>query len=648
MPFQVSPGVNVSEIDLTTGVPAISTTEGGIAAHLRWGPAEKRVLVGSEENLVSTFNTPEANNATDFFTAANFLAYGNQLYVVRVIETADTGGTAGAGGDTARNATSNAANTSDTLIKNDDDYEDNFSSGISNVGEWVAKYPGDLGNSLKVSICASANAWSSTLTGTANVTTNSATVGFDSANLSAELSVGDILLLGPDKEERKVSAIANTSTVTLATAYSGNTATGLTVERRWEYYNFFDVAPGTSQYANTRGATADEMHIAVVDEDGQFTDIQDTVLERFEAVSMASDAKTESGGGNYYKNVINQQSSYIWWAAHDTQLNNAGSKATGVTFADTGVPQTVSLVNGRNGTTPSNSGYLKGYDLFKNAEEVDVSFILGSDANQTKATYLINSVAENRKDCIAVVSPERADVVNNNNFTGSEMEDVLAFRNTLPASSYGVMDSGWKYQYDRYNDVFRYVPLNGDIAGLMVRTDSTRDPWWSPAGYNRGNIKNVLKLPYDPPKEQRDQLYKTGINPVIAENGQGTLLLGDKTMLNRPGSAFNQIGVRRLFIVLEKAISTAAKFSLFEFNDDFTRSQFVNLVEPFLRDVQSRRGIQDFRVVCDETNNTPEVIDRAEFIGDIYIKPNRSINYIQLNFVAVRTGVEFSEIVGQF
>ena len=245
------------------------------------------------------------------------------------------------------------------------------------------------------------------------------------------------------------------------------------------------------------------------------------------------------------------------------------------------------------------------------------------------------------------MSPEAADVVNNSYYAGKEAEDTIAFRNTLPSSSYAVMDSCWKYQYDKYNDVYRYVPMNGDTAGLMVRTDTTRDPWFSPAGFNRGNVKNVIKLSVNPRKAERDILYKAGINPVVTFPGQGTVLFGDKTLLAKP-SAFDRINVRRLFIVLEKAISTASKFTLFEFNDAFTRSQFRNLVEPFLRDVQGRRGIYDFRVVCDETNNTGEVIDRNEFIGDIYIKPARSINFIQLNFVAVRTGVDFEEVVGQF
>ena len=278
---------------------------------------------------------------------------------------------------------------------------------------------------------------------------------------------------------------------------------------------------------------------------------------------------------------------------------------------------------------------------------MDVNFILNSAGGQTRALHIIDNIASYRKDCLAVISPLRGNVVNNSSYTNKEVDDIITFRNTLTSSSYAVLDSGWKYQYDKYNDLYRYVPLNGDTAGLMVRTDNNRDPWWSPAGYNRGILKNAIKLAFNPNKTARDQLYKNGINPVITQPGQGTLLFGDKTLLTKP-SAFDRINVRRLFMVLEKAIAIAAKYTLFEFNDEFTRAQFRNLVEPFLRDVQGRRGIYDFRVVCDETNNTGEVIDRNEFIGDIYIKPARAINFIQLNFIAVRTGVDFSEVVGKF
>jgi len=647
MPFQISAGVNVSEIDLTTVVPAIQTTGAGLAGHFRWGPVNQRVLLSNETDLVSDFNKPNANTADDFFTAANFLAYSNALQTVRVVKI----GTTTSDVTAARNAISNSANTLNTVIKNDDDYLDNYSSGISGVGSWVAKYPGELGNSLKVSVCPSAQAWSNTLSGNIAVTTQTTSVTGNGTFFSTQLVAGDILELGPDRQKVRISSITSNTALVLDSKYTGNTITinsthSPSVTRLWEYYNFFDVAPGTSTYANTQGGTTDELHIVVVDEDGQWTGVKNQVIERYAAVSMASDAKTEDGSTNYYKDVINNRSKYIWWAAHTAGNTNAGAKALNKTFSGGTLPQTVSLIYGRDGNTPSNADYINGYNLFKNGDDVDIAFILGSSANTTRAIHLINEIAEYRKDCLAVLSVEKADVVDNARYSGAEADDCVSFRNTLPSSSYFTIDSMWKYQYDKYNDIYRWVPGNGDIAGTMVRTDNVRDPWYSPAGFNRGQIKNIIKLAFNPNKAERDVLYKNGINPVASFTGQGTVLFGDKTGLSKP-SAFDRINVRRLFITLEKAIAIAAKFTLFEFNDEFTRANFVNLVEPFLRDVQGRRGIYDFRVVCDETNNTPEVIDRNEFIGSIFIKPARSINYIQLNFVAVRTGVEFSEVVGQ-
>ena len=636
MPFQVSPGVNVSEIDLTTVVPAVSTTEGALAGHFRWGPVQQRVLVDTEDRLVNIFNKPNSNTATDFFTAANFLAYGNQLYVVRVVNGANNAVTGSVG----------------AYVENEDYYNETYSHTAAR-GDWVAKYPGELGNSLKVSVCQNANAWQSDVSSAYYATRNSKTLtlagdGEGSSNAETQFVVGDLLLIGPDRESRRIAALSG-NTVTLTTAYTGNTVSnyGSSITRRWEFFGNFDNAPTTTQYANTVGAQGDALHVIVVDEDGAFTGQQGSVLEVYGDVSMASDGRTTQGATNYYKDVINQRSSYIWWGAHNSSTSNAGVRADlGTNYPGADLPVTNSMNYGKDGATPSSAQKIPGYNLFKSAEDVDVSLVLGGDADQTLATHLINNIAESRKDCIVVLSPERADVVNNKGYDGKERDDVIAFRDLLPSSSYAVMDSGWKYQYDKYNDIYRYVPLNADTAGLMVQTDLTRDPWFSPAGFNRGNVKNVIKLAFNPSKADRDQLYKKGINPITTFPGQGTILFGDKTMLAQP-SAFDRINVRRLFIVLEKAISTAAKFTLFEFNDEFTRSQFKNLVEPFLRDVQGRRGITDFVVVCDGTNNTGEVIDRNEFVGDIYIKPARSINFIQLNFVAVRTGVEFSEVVGR-
>lgn len=638
MPIQVSPGVNVSEIDLTTVIPAVSTTVAGHVGEYLWGPLNERVLISSEDGLSKRFWKPDNNVATKWFTAANFLQYGNALQNVRVADE---------GANSTYNATSEATTGSNTagtgfLVKNDDHYEALYDSGDLNVGQWIAKYPGALGNSLKVSICAGPSAYESTLTGTVAITANSATVTGTGTAFTTELVVGDLLVA--NGLEIRVSAIANTTSLTLENAHSTG-AVANTANRRWEFFNTVDGAPGQSSFANTVGGTGDEMHVVVQDEDGEISGQSGTVLEVYSKVSKASDAKAANGSTNYYKEVVNRQSQWIRWADHYSSITNVGTSATNKAFGTPALPSTFSLAGGRRGGAPNNADIIRGFDLFADAGAVDVSLIIGADANQTIALHLINNIAEKRKDCIVCLSPERADVVNN---LGNEATDIVAFRNLLPSTSYATMDTGWKYQYDKYNDVYRYVPVNGDTAGTIVRTDQVRDPWWSPGGYTRGQIKNVVKLAYNPSsKADRDLLYRNGVNPILSEPGQGTILFGDKTLLSQP-SAFDRINVRRLFIVLEKAIATAAKFSLFEFNDDFTRSQFRNLVEPFLRDVQGRRGVTDFRVVADETNNTGEVIDRNEFVGDIYIKPNRSINFIQLNFVAVRSNVEFNEVVGQF
>lgn len=644
MAFQISPGVNISEIDLTTIVPSISTTVGGIAGHFHWGPVEKVVLVTTEDQFVDTFGKPDANNAVDVLTATSFLAYSNQLLVARAENGANNSTSAGVGKD----------------VRNDDQYAQLYEdSGVSGAGNWVAKYPGVLGNSLKVSICPSSEAWESPISGANLVfTAESTTVTTLGANVANQLVVGDYLYNSNSTVNFniKVTTAVHTATSSTLTLEEAPTAVNLggaslnanNITKRWEFYDFFDGPPGTSDYATSRGGSNDELHVAVVDEDGDITTVRNNVIERFGFVSAAQDAKGLQGGSNYYKAVINQSSPWIWWGNHDATVTPSDQKATATFPAGGNTAITESLSGGDDGTpTVSDANLIDAYDLFVPDSEIDVSILLGAGSNATVGSHLIQNIAEVRKDLVVCLSPERADVVDNNAFATAEQEDVIAFRNQLPSSSYGIMDSGWKYMFDRYNDVYRYVPLNGDIGGLMVVTDSVRDPWFSPAGFNRGSIKNIARLAFNPAKAERDQLYKNGVNPVVAFPGQGTVLFGDKTLLTKP-SAFDRINVRRLFIVLEKAISKAAQYSLFEFNDEFTRAQFRNLIEPFLRDVQGRRGIFDFRVVCDETNNTPEIIDRNEFIGDIYVKPARSINFIQLNFVAVRTGVEFEEVVGTF
>jgi hypothetical protein len=558
---------------------------------------------------------------------------------------------------------------------------------------FVAKWPGLVGDSLKVSVCDTADAYNSTINLISNsiinsnsalsflsvaVGANSGTVllanatGSNVANasavattLSALLTVGDVVELGNTtigKQFLKITTIgspaSNTThayfTIGFADTFnlSANIAGVQSITRYWEYYNAVDRAPTTSTYVSSFGNTAakDEVHVAIVDQDGEFSGVPGTVLEIYQGLSRATDAKTSDGATNYFKTVINDNSNYVWsinprtTAAVNTAINIADASST--------LPLTLSFVDGSDGPDEANVQFgslTRAYEQYASAEQVDISLVLAGKARggtngEQLANYIYDNIVDKRRDCVLFVSPDKADVVRN---VGSEATDVVTFKNSLRPTSYSVLDSGYKYQYDKYNDIYRYVPLNGDTAGLCVRTDDTRDPWYSPAGFNRGQIKNIVKLAYNPNKADRDILYKASVNPVVTFPGQGTVLFGDKTLLATP-SAFDRINVRRLFIVLEKAISTAAKSLLFEFNDEFTRSQFKNLVEPFLRDVQGRRGITAFKVVCDDSNNTAQVIDSNQFIGDIYIKPAKSINYIQLNFVAVRTGVEFSEIVGQF
>lgn len=643
MAFQLSPGVNVSEIDLTTTVPAVATSIGAIAGTFQWGPVLEIRTISSEIELINTFFKPNNDVADTFFSAANFLQYSNALRVVRNV------------GSTARNATNGASGITSLTISN---------AGVSNhmaPGTFALSFTGTgsgaAGNATLSYGATGVIVSAVSLTNAGSGYTSSPTVGITGAtgfttNFSIATSTANTLLIKNETDYQQNYVSGNASAAGTWTAkYPGILGNSLKVSicdsqnfSSWTYKNAFTVAPSTSDYVSTRSGSADELHVIVIDEDGAFTGTPGSVLEKYTFLSKASDAKTESGENNYYANVINNKSQYIWWTNHPAAGVDWGSTSTNTSF-DLSGPVTVSLSAGVDVNTLTNGEIEAGYDLFADPETIDVNLIIGGSANTTVGTYLVQSIAENRKDAIVFLSPAKSDVVDNK---GQEVTDITTTRNALQlSSSYAVFDSGWKYQYDKYNDVFRWVPLNADIAGLCARTDQTNDPWFSPAGFNRGNVKNVVKLAFNPDKADRDDLYKIGVNPVVNFPGQGTILYGDKTLLSKP-SAFDRINVRRLFIVLEKAIATASKFSLFELNDEFTRAQFIGLVEPYLRDVQGRRGIIDFKVVCDETNNTPQVIDSNSFVGDIYIKPARSINYIQLNFVSVRTGVEFNEIVGQF
>jgi len=557
MAFALSPSVNITETDLSGIIPGVSASTGAYAGIFQWGPIDEPRLIDNEQTLVSTFNKPDANTAISFFTAANFLAYTNSMLVVRSVNHG-----------TAKNSVANVDANVTVFVKNEDHYLSTYVNGEAAVGEFCAKYPGKLGNSIRVSMA-------------------------DSATF-----VG------------------------------------------WDFESLFDNVPGTSDYVANLQGDNDELHVIVIDDLGLWTGTPGTILEKFQFLSKASDARQADGTSQYYKTVINNRSKYVWWMDHPENMTNWGSSAFNTSYTSLIASVDVVLRGGNDGNDVTDGNLNNTWELFANDEKYDISLIPVGAASLVTQLFVINNIAEKRKDCIVCLSPELSDVFDN---VGTEAQDVVDYRGSLPSTSYAVLDSGWKYQYDRYRDVYLYVPLNGDVAGCMARTDYTNDPWWSPAGLNRGQIKNVLRLAFSPNKTERDLIYPKGINPVVSFPGNGTVLYGDRTLLAKP-SAFDRINVRRLFIVLEKAIASAAKFQLFEFNDGFTRSAFVNMVSPFLRDVQGRRGIRKFEVICDETNNTPEVIDRNEFVATIMVTPNKSINSITLNFVATRSGVNFEEL----
>jgi phage tail sheath protein FI len=557
MAFQVSPGVQVNEIDATGVVPAVSTSIGGTTGSFNWGPVEEIVTVTSEKELAENFGTPDSNTYKYFLTAASFLKYGAALKVVRA-KTGHVNATSAGGG---------------LFIGNDTNYEDR---GSVTEGSWVAKYPGTLGNSIKISVC------------------------------PADL-----------------------------TAWNG-----------WAYKSSFSARPETSDYAEDlgKGSAADELHIAVIDIDGAWSGKAGTVLETFEFLSQGSDAKGADGSSNYYVDVVNARSAYVRWLSLPAGLTDAGDTiANTTTYTTVNAAIDSSLTGGTDDNLPTSGELNTALQVLADVNTVDVNLVFGyPDVNGSSdiAGNLI-TFANNRKDCMAFVSPpieDSKDITNPG-------QEVTGWVEGLASTSYASVDSSAVYVYDKYNDVYRWIGAAGHIAGLCANTDNVADAWFSPAGVNRGQLLGITKLAWNPNKAERDDLYKKRCNPLVSLPGQGTILFGDKTLLKRP-SAFDRINVRRLFIVLEKAISTAAEGQLFEFNDEFTRAQFRNLVEPFLRDVKGRRGLTDFAVVCDTTNNTSQVIDANSFVADIFIKPARSINFINLNFVATRTGVDFSEISG--
>ena len=668
MAFLVSPGVQVREIDLTNVVPAVATSIGAIAGAFEKGPVSTVTTISSEEELVKIFGKPNSSNFETFFCAANFLGYTNALKVVR-----------------AESGLLNAGANSGILIRDTEHYLTSFSTGQGSHGEWTARTAGTWGNNLGVSICPSATAYEQNL-GSSNQTVGEDAVGATVIKVDdgTAFNVGDMIsfstadasttaryfahISGDEGNEYEITAIS-THDLTIRLKDDPNESgvkvivpDNTFIRRRWRFYDFFNGAPGTSPFCteNAKG-TNDELHVVVFDEDGGITGTaisgagnrSRAVLEVFGNMSKHPKAKDASGNSNYYPDYIYRESQQIYWTDHISAGTNWGTDLSGSTaFTAVNTITDDSLSGGTDDYAVTAGEVQIAYEHFKDDALEDVNLILGGSSSQvadTQSAYdthgtMLNDIVTARKDCIAFVSPRRGAVVGVTNST-TATDNVINDADTLPSSSYLVLDSGYKYMYDKYNDTYRFVPLNGDIAGTCARTDQVADAFFSPAGYNRGRIRGAIKLAYNPNQSERDRLYRARVNPVINQPGQGVVLFGDKTALSAP-SAFDRINVRRLFILLEKAISTASKFQLFEFNDEFTRAQFRSLVEPFLRDIQGRRGITDFAVVADGTNNTGEVIDRNEFVADIFVKPARSINFIQLNFVATRTGVAFTEVAG--
>ena len=670
MGFQVSPGVEVKEVDLTNIVPAVSTTIGAVCGPFEKGPVSEITSISSEKQLVEVFGKPNASYFEYFFTAANFLQYSNSLRVVRTESALKNASSGGSG----------------VLIRNTLHYQESFADGQGTHGTWSARTAGIHANGIKIDICDKNNfsEMSNKQVNDASASAAEATITMDAFD-AADFAVGEVIefysdaggtvfATGHEAQKYEITAVdTSAETITIrqlddpaGSGLMADLADDSYVKRYWRFSDLFDTAPGTSEFASARGVGDDEIHIVVYDSSGRQTGFDNdvagerlnSVLETFAFVSKHPEATTPQGNSNYYPDVIYRDSKFVYWGDHPTaaidasgdwgqplssDLSVQGSKffnklSTGVENVDRST-----LANGTDDYAVTDGEQLTSYARFDDGEAVDVNLIMAAKATSTLATNLV-TIVEKRKDALVFISPERSDVVGVAD-SNTQTTNVKNFFDLLPSTSFAVFDSGYKYQYDRFNDVYRYVPLNGDIAGVTAFTESVADAFFSPAGFTRGQIRGAVKLAYEPNKDQRDTLYKARINPVNSFPGQGTVLFGDKTALAKP-SAFDRINVRRLFIILEKAIATAAKFQLFEFNDEFTRAQFKNLVEPFLREIQGRRGITDFKVVADESNNTGEVIDRNEFVADIFVKPTRSINFITLNFVAVRTGVAFTEIGG--
>ena len=638
MASQVSPGVVIRERDYSNAVVVGATAlRGAFASSFRTGPVGKIVNIGSERELIDTFGAPAEANAADWLVASEFLRYGGQLAVVR----AATG---------VLNAVSSGGG---TLIGD----KDAFDAGVYTSG-FAARYAGADGNNLRVVVVDRLADSKMTKAG-------------------HSLSVGDSLDDGTTSDHQ-VTAVIDANTVAIrhgaAAAVSGNGFTqsaftasdwnALPIADTGLTYKGIAPRPGTSAFASERFISDDEVHVAVVDT------ATNTIVERMTYLSKITDAKTPEGASAYWKDYVNEYSGTIYagaafGAGDQTALGADEGSAASAYNATSASPVKLALIRTDNLGGALSGGtddyaYTAGeittaYDEFLDTEQTTVDFVImggdGADENDTiSKAQAVAAVANSRKDCIAFISPWTGTQVATSGGTALtpalQLSKTIDFFENIASSSYVVLDSGVKYTYDRFNDKYRYVGCNGDVAGLCVATSAAIADWFSPAGLNRGGIQNVVKLAFNPNKAQRDDLYSNRINPIVSMPGSGPVLFGDKTGLASP-SAFDRINVRRLFLNIEKRVEALAKGVLFELNDETTRYGFLSTINSYLAEISALQGITDYLVVCDETNNTPEVIDRNEFVAELFIKPARSINYVTVTFTATRTGVSFSEVVGR-
>ena len=661
----LSPGVEIQERDLTIGsIETVEVNVGAIAGAFSKGPVLKPVRISSEAQLIEQFGEPSEGNATTWWTAASFLQYGGVLDVVRVA----TSGQLTASDD---NVTSPYTLSIPTI----EVYESTYAGATSNPFKWAARNPGSESNAIKVAIIDKGADVTLTLNGALSVSTIGTQVDTAAASPGGSKSG---YIYDWDSATNKVSLITSDTWDTTDVIENGVSDLNVTANADWydsqiAYggvgWNTIAPRPGTSPYVAERGGANDEMHIVVYDSTGVITGKPNTLLEKFTYVSKANDGKTSSGAVNYYPTVIQNKSQYIYWGSHENDAYDVSANAaitSGPNFAGTGnggasssttfdlfssdsSNRSYTFVKGAETLGATSGEIITGLNEFVDPETLDIDYLLmgpgdaSSKTNTQAIAAKVLSSCSGRKDCVGFISPYYGDVVGVTS-SATQTQNVVDFYNNMQATSFGVFDSGWKYIYDRFADKYRYVPLNGDVAGLCASVTANGTPWFSPAGLNRGAIRGAVKLAFSPTKSERDTLYQRRINPVTSLPGQGIVLFGDKTALASP-SAFDRINVRRLFNVIEKTIGNAAKGVLFELNDEFTRNNFKNVVEPFLRGIQAERGITDFLVVCDTTNNTGAIIDANEFKADFYIKPARSINFITLTFIATRTGVSFEEVI---